>query len=216
MTSADSRIAEARLRVEQFEEFLELMPDGLVEMDVIDFRVTRMNAYARRQFGYAEEDLGRGLLATALAREDYLAQILALHSRLAGASIANRTPYKRTGLEESYEWVLKRRDDSTFVAEVEGSYVLDGDSIPVRARYLFRDITSRQEREAEKERLVAELQENLANVTTLHGLLPICAVCKNVRDDRGYWTQIESYLRKHTDADFSHGLCPTCREEMAG
>jgi hypothetical protein len=54
------------------------------------------------------------------------------------------------------------------------------------------------------------LDQALANVKTLSGLLPICASCKRIRDDRGYWSQIESYLRRHTEADFSHGLCPDC------
>lgn len=55
-----------------------------------------------------------------------------------------------------------------------------------------------------------ELTEALANVKTLKGLLPICASCKKIRDDQGYWTQIESYLYKHSDAEFSHSICPDC------
>jgi hypothetical protein len=54
------------------------------------------------------------------------------------------------------------------------------------------------------------LDQALANVKTLSGLLPICASCKRIRDDRGYWSQIETYLTRHTEADFSHGLCPEC------
>ncbi len=46
------------------------------------------------------------------------------------------------------------------------------------------------------------------------GLLPICANCKKIRDDRGYWNQIELYIREHTDADFSHGVCPDCAREL--
>ena len=54
------------------------------------------------------------------------------------------------------------------------------------------------------------LDEALASVKVLSGLLPICASCKRIRDDRGYWNQIESYLRAHTEAEFSHGVCPDC------
>jgi hypothetical protein len=54
------------------------------------------------------------------------------------------------------------------------------------------------------------LDQALARVKILSGLLPICASCKRIRDDQGYWSQIESYLRRHTEADFSHGLCPDC------
>lgn len=58
--------------------------------------------------------------------------------------------------------------------------------------------------------LIAQLQDALANIKTLHGLIPICANCKKIRDDKGYWSQIEVYLKKHSDADFSHGICPDC------
>ena len=61
---------------------------------------------------------------------------------------------------------------------------------------------------------VAELEEAIANVRTLSGLLPICAYCKRVRDDHDYWKQIEHYLSDHSDAMFSHGICPECLEEQ--
>ena len=62
----------------------------------------------------------------------------------------------------------------------------------------------------ERNHLVRQLEEALAQVKTLSGLLPICGSCKKVRDDGGYWNQIETYLAQHTDASFSHGICPEC------
>lgn len=76
------------------------------------------------------------------------------------------------------------------------------------------DITDRKLAEQERERLVAELQEALAQVKTLKGFLPICASCKNIRDDEGYWQQIESYLCEHADVEFTHGICPACLEKL--
>lgn len=67
---------------------------------------------------------------------------------------------------------------------------------------------------AENERLVVDLRKALANVKTLGGLLPICAWCRRVRDDRGYWEQIEAFVRDRTDAEFSHGICPDCERRM--
>ena len=72
------------------------------------------------------------------------------------------------------------------------------------------DITERKAAEQERERLVSELREALAQVKTLSGFLPICASCKNIRDDTGYWQQIESYLSEHSDVEFTHGICPEC------
>jgi PAS domain S-box-containing protein len=75
---------------------------------------------------------------------------------------------------------------------------------------VLRDITARVEVEQEREKLIHQLQEALAQVKTLEGLLPICASCKNIRDDQGYWHNVENYLEKHSEVSFSHGICPAC------
>jgi len=61
---------------------------------------------------------------------------------------------------------------------------------------------------------VTELKTALTKVKTLSGLLPICANCKNIRDDKGYWSQIEVYIRDHSEAEFSHSICPECAKEL--
>jgi CheY-like chemotaxis protein len=66
----------------------------------------------------------------------------------------------------------------------------------------------------EKERLIKELKEALDNVKTLRGLLPICANCKNIRSDDGYWMQVESYLADHSDLNFTHSICPGCAKQL--
>lgn len=77
-----------------------------------------------------------------------------------------------------------------------------------------RDITARKRLEAEREGILAKLQKTLAEVKQLSGIIPICAGCKKVRDDKGYWTQVELYIREHSDAEFSHGLCPDCMTRL--
>ena len=62
--------------------------------------------------------------------------------------------------------------------------------------------------------MILELENALAKVRTLTGLLPICAWCKKIRDDKGYWNQLETYIGKHSDADFTHGICPGCQNEF--
>jgi PAS domain S-box-containing protein len=81
---------------------------------------------------------------------------------------------------------------------------------------IFTDITERKRAEQEREQLIDALQEALANIKTLSGLLPICASCKNIRDDSGYWSQIEAYVQAHSDAVFSHGICPDCARRLYG
>jgi AmiR/NasT family two-component response regulator len=62
--------------------------------------------------------------------------------------------------------------------------------------------------------LNAELQAALDQVKTLRGILPICASCKKIRDDQGYWTEVEIYIREHSEADFTHGICPDCAKRL--
>lgn len=71
-----------------------------------------------------------------------------------------------------------------------------------------------QQQDKEKDELIAKLQDALDNVKTLSGLLPICSSCKKIRDDKGYWQQIESYIREHSEAQFSHGICPDCLKKL--
>jgi PAS domain S-box-containing protein len=75
---------------------------------------------------------------------------------------------------------------------------------------LENEITERRRAETERERLIVELQEALVKVKTLSGLIPICSSCKKIRDDQGAWHKLETYLREHSDAEFSHGLCQDC------
>jgi hypothetical protein len=82
------------------------------------------------------------------------------------------------------------------------------------ATSLRRHLRARQQAEAESEHLISELQQALANVKALRGLIPICSSCKKIRNDQGYWTQIETYLREHTDAEISHGLCLDCLRKL--
>jgi AmiR/NasT family two-component response regulator len=66
----------------------------------------------------------------------------------------------------------------------------------------------------ELRRLNTKLQDALAQAKTLSGLLPICASCKKIRDDEGYWSQLETYIQEHFDIQFSHGLCPECANKL--
>jgi hypothetical protein len=62
--------------------------------------------------------------------------------------------------------------------------------------------------------MIAELKETLAQVRQLHGLLPICASCKKIRDEKGNWQALESYISGHSEAEFSHSICPTCAQSL--
>jgi len=95
----------------------------------------------------------------------------------------------------------------------DASPIYDKDGELLGVVETLQDITVLKLMEEEKERLNVELTEALNQIKTLSGLIPICAACKKIRDDKGYWNQIESYLEEHSDAVFSHGLCPECFQE---
>ncbi|MGV3772860.1 MAG: response regulator [Verrucomicrobiales bacterium] len=99
----------------------------------------------------------------------------------------------------SFRWVEIRakamRDSRTQQPVYEGS---------------VEDITERKKAESDRENLIAELQDALAKVKNLSGLLPICAACKKIRDDNGYWNQIEVFIKEHSEAEFTHSFCPEC------
>jgi DNA-binding NarL/FixJ family response regulator len=78
----------------------------------------------------------------------------------------------------------------------------------------FADMMELRRLNAELQMRNQELQEALAKVKTLRGLVPICASCKKIRDDQGYWQQVEVYVRQHSEAEFSHGLCPDCAKKL--
>jgi uncharacterized PurR-regulated membrane protein YhhQ (DUF165 family) len=77
-----------------------------------------------------------------------------------------------------------------------------------------QEIERRKQAEKERDQVIKDLKKALSEVKTLRGFLPICANCKKIRDDQGYWNQIEAYLKKHSDAEFSHGICPDCVKKL--
>jgi hypothetical protein len=68
--------------------------------------------------------------------------------------------------------------------------------------------------EEEREKMLSELQESISRIKILSGMLPICASCKKIRDDKGYWNMLEVYIRDHSEAEFSHSLCPDCVRKL--
>jgi PAS domain S-box-containing protein len=96
-----------------------------------------------------------------------------------------------------------------FVQVVKTPLINAGGEV-VGVQGIFWDITERKRAETERERLIGELKAALAQIQTLGRLLPICSGCKKIRDDQGYWNQVDVYIRKHTGTEFTHGLCPDC------
>jgi PAS domain S-box-containing protein len=112
------------------------------------------------------------------------------------------------------EYRLQCKDGTYIYVEDRGVFLKDESGTAMRMLGAIANITDRKTASLERESLISSLQSALADVKTLSGLVPICSNCKKIRDDRGYWTQLEAYIQEHSAAKFSHGVCPDCMSKL--
>jgi PAS domain S-box-containing protein len=184
----------------RFRELVENATDIIYWTDAAG-RFTHVNPMAARLMRYPEEQL--------LGR--HFADLIEPAHRAAALLFYTRQ-FKERRPHSYYEFPAITGNGSTvwFGQNVRAMFEADGRVAGFEA--VARDISERKELEQDRERLIAELKEALASVKVLRGLLPICSCCKMIRDDGGYWQQIETYIRDHSEAEFTHGLCPECLE----
>jgi two-component system, cell cycle sensor histidine kinase and response regulator CckA len=174
--------------------------DAIIGMD-LDGSVVSWNAAAEQMFGYKLEDVaGRSL------------------SMLVPADAPDEMPVILQWLQrgdpiKDFETVRRARDGRLVHIAVSISPVKSATGRIIGAAMIARDIEERIRGELERDTLLRQLQASLAQVDLLSRLLPICASCKKVRDDKGYWTQVEVYLHERTQAEFTHGICPECAQK---
>lgn len=195
----------------QLQEFLDGMPDAMLDIELATNRVTAINRMTTIVLGYTPEDVSSGLNAATLATP---AETLRLAEISRGfirrGMAAGNGRYQRSENYNTFEVELLRRDRSALEAEIQASYILDRDQRPVVMRVVIRDITERKAEARAREQLVVELQAALAEVQALRGLIPICAWCHSIRDDQGYWQRLEAFLSERADVEFTHGICEPC------
>jgi len=188
----------ARLRLAAI---VESSDDAIIGKD-LDGIITDWNNGARRMYGFtAEQAIGRPIsILTPPERPDEIPQIM--------------ERVKRGERIEQYETVRLTCTGKRIQVSLTVSPIRDGVGNIIGASAVARDITERKHAEEERERLVTELQAALSKVKLLSGFLPICSACKKIRNDQGYWEQVEIYIRDHSEAEFSHAICPDCFREL--
>ena len=210
-----------RLRAARYEAIVERAADGIITANT-QGEIKFVNRAAEELFGYRESELlGNrvSVLLTAAYSEDEEGDLWGFLS--ANASRATGVAHEVIGL---------KRDGSKFFMDLSTSTAIVGGSDVVVV--IARDVTGRkkaqiaiakardelearvEERTADLQRSNEQLEKAVAEVKTLSGFIPICASCKKVRDDSGYWNQIEVYIRDRSDAEFSHGICRDCAEKL--
>lgn len=160
----------------------------------------------KEMLGYGEEEITNELSEwdKRVHPDDKKAVYADLNAHLSGKTPYYENEHRLQCKDGFFIWVLDR---GKIISWTE-------DGKPLRIVGTHTDITDRKNAEIEKQRFLEELSEALENVNLLSGLLPICSACKKIRDDSGYWNQIENYIRDHSEAEFSHSICPECAKKL--
>jgi PAS domain S-box-containing protein len=170
---------------------VEEMGDAMVVVDRSS-RIVDVNAKARSILGLPADVIGQ-----TIQQDSRLAEVLSLDA----AKGQHRE--MAVGAPESMRYY-----------DAGMSLIRDRAGQPMGSMILFRDVTDTHILLEEKNRLIDELTQASAEITTLQGIIPICMYCKKIRDDTGYWHQVESYVSARSHAQFSHGLCPDCMKKL--
>jgi len=193
---------------QEIESIIKTVPDIIYRLDP-QGRLTFVSDSVKR-YGYQPEKLLGTKVMKLVHPEDKVKTIHRIKERRTGARST-----------KSFETRLTTKNQTpvsfeVFIISAEGLYSPKkfGQSTFLGTQGIARDISARKRAEEEREKLHIKLQEAFDNIKTLKGLLPICANCKNIRDDKGYWNQIEAYIRDHSDAEFSHSICPDCAKKL--
>jgi PAS domain S-box-containing protein len=158
----------------------------------------RLNAAWESTLGFTREELMSKPFIEFVHPDDR-ARTAAQNGEVRGGGQARLFENRYRCRDGSYRWLLWNSTPD------EGRGVIYG---------VARDITERKREEADRERLVVELQAALGEVKVLQAFLPICAYCKSIRDDENYWHAVETYLSTHTNTHFTHGICPRCYDDF--
>lgn len=187
---------------ERFRAITRTAQDGIISINSSG-NIVFWNQAASNMFGYAETEM----------MDKSINQLIPPQYKEAHKEEIERA--KTTGehnvIGKTVELPGLKKDGQEFAMEISLSEWKTTEGVFYTG--ILRDISERKQAEEQRDRLILDLQKALAEVKTLSGLLPICAHCKSVRDDKGYWEKIEAYIHKHSDTEFSHGICPECAKK---
>jgi PAS domain S-box-containing protein len=200
------------LSEDHYRSLVDLSPDIIYRLDVEGRILFISNAV--RQLGYDPEELTGQFFEDIVHPDD--------RSKGPARFVERRVGYRSVQRLEMRLLKKNRAIQDYSLAQVtveltaRGKWdVPDSDISNPRKRFLCsqgvaRDVTEHKRMEVEREKLILELKEALLRVRTLSGLLPICSSCKKIRDDEGRWHPLEDYVREHSEAEFTHTICPEC------
>ena len=205
---------------QQLNSIIKTVPDIIYRLDTngtITFISDAVTGY-----GYSTEDLIKSNMLDLVHPDDRQKATYRINERRAGERSTNSLEVRLLPRQRACNalTINPKAIDSkpVFLVTAVGLYRFDKAETKnfIGTQGIAKDISARKRSEQEREKLIKELQDALAKVKKLSGLLPICASCKKIRDDKGYWNQLETYIREHSEAEFSHGICPDCGKKLYG
>lgn len=191
LSGASQQAAEERAKLEAV---IAAIGDGISVQDM-DFRILFMNEIARNMFG----DHTGEYCYRVYEERDKICELCPLAMCFADGGIHR---------EE------RSNPSRNLHVEITASPVRDKSGRTIGGIEVVRDISERRWAEREREKLICELQAAVASIKTLRGLIPMCAWCNKIREDSGYWKKVETYIQEHSDASFTHGICPDCLKKQ--
>jgi len=215
---------ESRLRL--FDILADALPDVIYVIDP-DSTIIEVNKSVEN-YGYTTDEL-RGRPFSDFVPDEFkemASQVVKeRREKITEVEDSIRKKYSQTVeipfIDKSNKTIEMQASGETFMPDFEVQTIRIHKGEPIKKNHIYtigiaRDVSEQKKLLREKEQLITDLKEALAEVKQLSGLLPICASCKKIRDDQGYWNQIESYIEKRSEAQFSHSVCPDCAEKLYG
>ncbi len=162
-------------------------------------RIVAVSNYWLTSIGYNREDvIGRPLTSFLTDESKLFAKIIAF-------------PYfLEHGYVQDIQYQIIKKSGGLMDVTLSAIAEKDEKGYFLRSLAVMIDVTAQKKAEAAQEKLIRELQKALDEISSLRGILPICSFCKRVRDDKGYWEQVDIYITKHSPAEISHSICPEC------
>jgi PAS domain S-box-containing protein len=191
---------EIRTQKQYFEALFRSSPGAIVSLDMKE-RIVNINPQFEKLFGHHIKDIIGKKIDDMIVPQEFKKDAIDLTKLAHREMIAIRE-------------VKRMRKNGTLIDVSLGGAPIFVGGKQTGVLGIYTDISDRKRAEEEREKIIHKLQDALNRVNTLSGLIPICAGCKKIRDDQGYWSDVELYISKHSEAEFSHGLCNECMEKL--
>jgi DNA-binding NtrC family response regulator len=201
-------------RAQNFETAISMIRQKAHDVYLLDYKLGEGNGIELLRAAVAAGVTAPVIVLTGVGNRDVDLEAM----RLGASDYLVKGRFDAQLLERSIRYAREQKKSAeairTLNAELENRVAQRTAELQSMNEDLRNEIHERQRLQNERETLIRELQEALASVKTLSGLLPICASCKKVRDDKGYWNQVEVYFAKRADVTFTHGFCPDCLRKL--